>query len=136
MQKSSDNKVPGSNKYNLPFDPCRKMYKNQRPLSSKLTFINTKASSYHGMAGSTVRQTIFSGKFNMFDNGIFTKDLSNAGGKLGPGPNINVRDFSQDKKPSSKKTTMNQDQRRLGNTNQKPGHPGPTDYRLKKAMKT
>jgi len=82
--------------------------------------LNTKAVTYKGMAGTATRNTIFSNNFKHYDD-PFIKDLSYTGLKIGPGPSINVRETSLDNKPSSKKTTLGMDSRKLGQPYHKPG---------------
>lgn len=99
-------------------------------MSSKSSFLNVKATSYKGMAGTATRYTIFSNEFKHYDD-AFIKNMAYTGEKIGPGPSINVRDVNLDQKPSSKKTTIGQDSRKLGEPYHKPGQPGPSDYKPK-----
>lgn len=81
------------------------------------------------MAGTASRKTIFSNEFKHYDD-AYIKNMAYTGEKIGPGPSINVREVNLDQKPSSKKTTIGQESRKLGEPYHKPGQPGPGDYRL------
>ena len=78
------------------------------------------ASSYKGMAGTASRNTIFSNNFKQYEE-TYIKDMSYTGQRIGPGPSINLRETDLDKKPSSKKTTIGLDPRKLGEPYHKAG---------------
>jgi hypothetical protein len=85
--------------YMVDEDPGKILSKEKRPLTCKKSF-NTSG------FGKMERKTIFSGKFQFYDN-EFEKDLSGAGCKIGPGPgNVNLRDIKEEHHPTSSKGTM------------------------------
>ena len=54
----------------MPIDPGNVLSGNNRPLSSKQTFINQSAATYKGMAGTMARKTIFGGEYKFFSSGM------------------------------------------------------------------
>ncbi len=92
-------------------DPGKILNKNQRPLTSKKSFIDESKTTLDKQK----RESLFAGNLRIYvGEAGFEKHHHNAGSKLGPGPaQYNIREVKQGlatfnvKHTSSLKTTMN-----------------------------
>lgn len=134
FQEDPPYRSPGPLAYKPDTDPGKKPETTTKPLTGKKSFIETsKATIPTGK-----RESAFGGNFKVFLDRGFEKTHHNAGSRLGPGPaNVNLRNINDGlasfhhKKTSSVKTTLNLEQRYIGQPNPSVKFPGPGFYEHK-----
>lgn len=103
-------------------------------MTSKKTFLDESKT----IIDKEKRESLFAGNLKIYVGKIgFEKHHHNAGARLGPGPAMyNIRDIKDGlatfniKPTSSLKTTMNQDQRYIGQPRPSYMYPGPSCYQI------
>ena len=134
FQEDPPYKSPGPVEYRPDTDPGKKLEPGSKPLTSKKSFIEPSKTTIP----SGKRESAFGTNFKVFLDRGFEKTHHNAGSRLGPGPgSVNLRNINEGlasfhhKKTSSVKTTMNLEQRYIGQPNPSVKFPGPGFYEHK-----
>lgn len=117
FQEDPEYKSPGPVHYMPEFDPGRTPANADKPLTNKKSFIDHSKKTIP----NAPRESAFGNRFKNYIGPGHDKLHHNTGTRLGPGPGgINLREYNEgiktfhDKKTSTTKSTMNQEQRYIG----------------------